>query len=422
VVATWVAAWLAVRPAFAEDRAAAERYFRAGAKAYAAQNFAAAAADFDEAFENLAMPEIAFSAAQAYRRRYRVDPDPSFVHRAIELYRAYLAKVTTGGRVGDAADNLAEMERELDKLKSAGKDTSRARPLARSIERTRLGIGVTIADQGADQAADQTADQAAGDATRVREIGDVAGALLPGLAATLDGKPLEPFALVEVSAGEHTVKVSADGYVPAEKTTRTVAGQSQLIEVELRPRPARVTIATETDARIAIDGRTVATAPTAPLELAAGKHLLTIVRRGREPFGKELVVARGQAIALTAPLVQTARRRAVPYFLGGAGVFALGALTTGVLAAVHDDRAGALRAQITLGNRPPSDGDGFDREVTARDHAVTATWLLGGAALAAGAVGALALWFDTPTAEGKHLVPALSPARDGASVGVAGRF
>ena len=63
---------LAASVAHAEDKAAAERYFRAGAKAYAAQNFAAAATDFDEAYKNLAMPEIAFSGAQAYRRLYRV--------------------------------------------------------------------------------------------------------------------------------------------------------------------------------------------------------------------------------------------------------------------------------------------------------------------------------------------------------------
>ena len=43
------------------------------ARAYAAQNFEAAAADFYEAYKALAMPEIAFSAAQAYRRLYRID-------------------------------------------------------------------------------------------------------------------------------------------------------------------------------------------------------------------------------------------------------------------------------------------------------------------------------------------------------------
>ncbi|HET7505622.1 MAG TPA: PEGA domain-containing protein [Kofleriaceae bacterium] len=404
--------------AHADDRAAAERYFRAGAKAYAQQSFAAAAADFDEAYANLPVPEIAFSAAQAYRRLYRVDPDPRHVHRAIELYRAYLARVTTGGRVGDAADNLAEMERELDKLRAAGKDVARSRPTAHD-ERTRLGIGVAITDP--DPGPDPGPAELGPGAAAVREIGD-AGAPIRGLTAVLDGKPVEPFALIEVVPGEHRLAVTADGYLPAEKVTRAIAGQAQIVELELRPRPARVAVTTEADARITVDGRAVATAPAPPLELAAGKHLVTILRRGREPFSREIVVTRGQAVALRAPLAPTARRRAVPYFLAGAGLFALGALATGTVALVHDARASDLRDQIALGNRPPGDGDRFVREVTARDHDVTATWLLGGAALAAGAAGALALWLDTPTAEPPRMTPALSVAAGGAGVGVAGRF
>ena len=108
---------LVATAAHADPQAEAERYFRAGAKAYAAQNFQAAAADFDEAYKAMALPEIAFSAAQAYRRLYRVDPKPDYVRRSVELYRVYLDKVKTGGRVGDAADSLGEMERELDHLK-----------------------------------------------------------------------------------------------------------------------------------------------------------------------------------------------------------------------------------------------------------------------------------------------------------------
>jgi tetratricopeptide (TPR) repeat protein len=115
-----IVAVLALASTAAAERKVAERYFRAGAKAYAAQNFVAAAANFDEAYKSEAMPEIAFSAAQAYRRLYRIEPKAQHVVRAIELYRDYLAKVKTGGRVGDAADNLAEMERELDKLGASG--------------------------------------------------------------------------------------------------------------------------------------------------------------------------------------------------------------------------------------------------------------------------------------------------------------
>ncbi len=376
------------RAALADDRPGAERYFRAGAKAYAAQNFAAAAADFDEAYKAMALPEIAFSAAQAYRRLYRVDPKPEYVKRSVELYRTYLDKVKTGGRVGDAADSLGEMERELDRLKLSAGPTARPEQ-----DHTRLGVNVTITDQGAS------------DEKTLREIGDVGGETTKGLVATLDGKPLEPFALVDVEPKEHVVTVSADGYLPVEKKAKAVAGQSQLIEVELRPRPASLSVATEDDAEIAIDGRGMATAPTRALELPAGKHLVTITHRGREPYGKELVLGRGEALTVKAPLEQTARRKAVPWLVGSSALLAAGAITTSIFALERDSKASDLRGQITAGDRPPSDADAYDRAVASRDHFVTATWILGGAAVATGATGALLYLFDRPSSEGLHVVP-----------------
>src|SRR5437588_858483 len=90
-----------VGSAGADPRAIAEKNFRAGERAYRAQDFEAAAADFDEAYKAMPVPEIAFSAAQAHRRQYRVAQRPDDIAKAMELYRAYLATVTSGGRVRD---------------------------------------------------------------------------------------------------------------------------------------------------------------------------------------------------------------------------------------------------------------------------------------------------------------------------------
>ena len=381
-------------PVRADNRAAAERYFRAGAKAYAAQNFAAAATNFDEAYKSLPMPEIAFSAAQAYRRLYQVEPKPQHVQRAVELYQAYLAKVKTGGRVGDAADNLAEMKRELDKLQAAGVSTA---VQASATPSTRLGVNVSVPDQ------------AVAELGALREIGDATGDSLKGLAATIDGVKVEPFALVDLDAKEHVITVTADGYFPVEKKAVAVSGQSLFVDVELRPKPARVTLKTEADARISLDGRFVGTAPTAALEVPAGTHVLAVLRRGREPFAKELAVKRGQELTLAAPLVHTARRRAVPWVLGASGVLLGSAITTGLVAHSRDSRANELRDQIEMGNRPAGDADEYDRLVRSRDRFVTATWVLGSAAVAAGLTGGWLFFFDTPSA-------------DEATIGVAGRF
>lgn len=395
---------ISVTAAHADDKTAAEAYFRAGAKAYAAQNFGAAAENFDEAYKAAPLPEIAFSAAQAYRRWSKIDPKPEHVKRSVALYRAYLAVVKTGGRVGDAADNLQEMERELDKLKLS---TTSSTPEAL---RTRIGVSITFADQRTDT-------------DTLREIGDVSAAqdgannvVANNVVATIDGTPVEPFALINVDAKEHVITVAADGYLPIRKSKVAVTGLSSLVEVELQPKPAVVKLETESGAQVAVDGRAVATTPAPPLQLPSGRHLISVLRRGREPFGTELVLGRGQQVTLAAPLVRTARRRAVPYVLAGAGGLAVGAIATGIFAIVHDRKASDIRDDLAAGNRAPSDGDRYDDQVRSRDRVVTATWALGGAALAAGTVGVLLYLFDKPSTEGLRFAPTMSPGQGGVTV------
>jgi hypothetical protein len=390
---TVLAMLLISAPAFADDKAAAERDFRAGSKAYSAQNFSAAAADFDEAYKAMPVPEIAFSAAQAYRRLYRVDPKPEYIRRAVELYRIYLDQVKTGGRVGDAADSLGELERELER------SNIKMSAVPPAVEHTRLGVSVTI-----------TGEQAAAE-TELHEVGDATAEVTKGLKATLDGKPIEPFALIDVDAREHVLAISADGYLPAEKTAVAIAGQSQLIELELRAKPATVVVETADGSYISIDGRA---AVGATLEVTAGKHLLTITHRGREPYGKELVVQRGETLALSVPLRETPRRKAVPYVLFGAGALAAGAIATSIVALVRDSHAQGLHDSLAMGNQPASVADDYDRTVSSRDHCVTATWILGGAAVAAGATGALLYLFDEPSAESIRITPTVGPAGGGA--------
>jgi hypothetical protein len=380
------------------DRAGAEKYFRAGAKAYAAQSYAAAAANFDEAYRALPLPEIAFSAAQAYRKLYRTERQPQLVRRAVELYRLYLKEVRSGGRVSDAADNLAEMERELERLEARGAATKVAAP----VERTRIGVTVTLGDREPESGA-------------LREIIDATADTLPGIAITLDGKPLQPFALVDVAPGDHAIAVRGDGYLPVKRTQRAVTGATALVEIALVPKPAKLVVETEAGARVLIDGRPSA---TATVELPAGNHLVAVERRGREPFAREIAVTRGQTLVVRAPLAHTAKRRAVPWLFGGASVLAGGAILTGVLAIVADGRASDLDDAIAAGNAAPAVADVLDREVARRDDFRTAALVLGGGALAAGAIGAILYVFDRPVSDRFEV----APTAGGGALTVRGRF
>jgi hypothetical protein len=48
---------------------------------------------------------------------------------------------------------------------------------------------------------------------------------------------------------------------------------------------------------------------------------------------------------------------------------------------------------------------------------VTATWVLGGTAVAAGAVGAFLYFFDAPSAEGLRIAPVAGPGGGGVTLG-----
>src|SRR6185503_20903674 len=100
------------RVAFAEDdkKAEAEKYFRAGEALYKNGQYLGAAQAFEEAFELLPLPAIAFSTAQAYRLLYVSDKEPAYIKRAVELYRLYIQQQKEGGRVPDATASLAELE------------------------------------------------------------------------------------------------------------------------------------------------------------------------------------------------------------------------------------------------------------------------------------------------------------------------
>ena len=384
------------------ERKVALKFFRAGEKAYKAQQFATAAQNFYEAYKELPLPEIAFSAAQAYRRQFRIDQSPDAVRRSVELYTFYLAKVKEGGRVGDAADSLGEMTRELEKLGGA---KLLVEPTA---VRTQLGVTVNLAGLGDDQRMDEIDDASrAADAVEVK--------------TWIDGKLVPPDKMMEVAPGEHVVRAEAAGFAPNEQKHPAPEGHSELVELQLKALPANVTIVTERDARISIDGRGVGTAPVPAVELAAGRHVLTIVRSGRRPVLRELVVTRGQAVTVTEPLESTARRKSVKIVAGVAIGLGVITLVTGGAALYQNSEAQDLLVDLRTGNHPPGTiGVEYASARDLRDQLVTGTWVAGAATVGVGLAAGFLYYFDTPSAEGLRVAPIAGGGASGAQV--IGRF
>jgi tetratricopeptide (TPR) repeat protein len=246
--------------AAADPRSDAQKRFYIGVKAYHANNFAAAAEHFEEAYKILPLPEIAFSAAQSYRRQYRIDRKIERAQRAVELYRIYLDAVKTGGQVGIAAD------RELQNRQGPAKPVA-----APVVERTTIVINPVLATERS------------GDGFELSE----APADTAKIVALLDGKPVPVYDKIDVEPGPHKIHVEVEGYVPSDVTERAVKDSNTTANVKLAPLPAKVTVKTEAGVTLRVDGRP-ATGPE--LALPAGRHVITITKQGRESVAREVVV------------------------------------------------------------------------------------------------------------------------------------
>jgi hypothetical protein len=376
------------------DKVKAEQYFHAGAEAFKKQSFEAAAEQFELAYKELALPEIAFSAAQAYRRQYFIEPKPEYVKRAVELYHVYLDAVKHGGRVADASDGLAEMQRELDKLTAQGANIDSAPKIA-----TRIAISPIVRGEKK---------------TEMTELSAIPEASSTGATATLDGKPAELYTPIGVPPGDHTVEIAAPGYFSQSAKRHVVEGSTELVELTLEPKPAHLVVTTDGD--VTIDGKpSLATA-----DLPAGHHTVIIAARGHRPVLREVELRRGETTKLDVALEPTAKRRAVPWVLGGSGVLVAASVTTALIARSHDQTMQQLESQRVTTGITADQLAQYHREVNKRDAFRDAAYITGGAALATGAIAAALYLLDSPRLDERAVVPTATSG--GAGISFVGRW
>lgn len=389
--------------AHADPNKDAEKRFRIGEKAFNAQNFAAAADHFEEAYKILPHPDLAFSTAQAHRRQYRIDRKIERVHRALELYRVYLDAVKTGGNVSFAIDGTEAMERELSKVGGAARRVE----ATAAMERTTIIVNPELALERKSDAK--------------FEIADVPEADVAKIIVLLDGKPVPVYEKIDVEPGPHKIHVEVDGYLPADTTERAVKGSNTTATVELTPRPAKVTVKTDSGARIRVGGRQVGTGPIAELSLPAGRHVIAIARKGRESVAREVTVKRGEVVTVDELLEKTTRRKAVPWVAAGAGVLAVFSTASAIGAIVYDGRAAdKLESFEKQGDKTPGDVADYNTLVQRRDRLTTGAWITGGTALLIGSAAIALYAFDSPGDAELRVTPALTPGGGGVVVG--GRF
>lgn len=386
-----------------EQRAEAERLFRAGEQAYHAGKYSLAAQAFEASYALLPAPQIAFSMAQAYRLQYFVDKQPAGLERAVELFRLYLEQNPRGGRRDVAVTHLAELEPILMRLEAAATPERTPAPAPRSSGKAAVMIASPV--EGAHG-----------------RIADTEGAL-----------PLE----VELAPGRYEVTVTARGHEPGTKTVDVVADRFFVVEVPLQPIPARLAVRASTDATVLVDGRVVGrTPPGSPIELSAGDYRVTVRARGRRLWRKDVALDRGEAMALDVDLRRTRQRIGSYAVLGLSGALFAGATITGLVAASENGEARKLERQYQREGLTRSDLERYEEYRDRRYQAALATYTLIGLGVAASVGGALLYWYDLPgigsaraekppgSQDGPPIRPQITPTieRDGVGLSISGQF
>lgn len=375
-----LAVLLASVPARAADDPAkleqAKTFFSAGAQAYDAGRFGAAIQAFEQAYAIAPKPQILFSLAQAERKSWFVDKRPEDLKGAIAHYHAYLDQVPTGGRRGDAADALAELEPIESRLEPPPAAAPAQPPPAPPEPKTRLMVMSPTA----------------------------------GARASLDGGPASDVPLIDdVKPGRHRVRVSAEGFFDEERDALAASGSLAAIDVPLREKPALLAVQLDASASLSVDGRPLATTPLArPLELAAGTHLVSISRNGSKAFAREVVLERGKQTQLGVSLESSGQRKAAWIALAAGGASALAGAVLTTAAYVEQSNAQSVVDAQKAHNIQQGDVETYRSSLDARDRWRTAAIVSFGAAAGLAAIGGVLFLFDKPSVEAPP--PAMEPA------------
>lgn len=372
-------------PAIADDDAQSRAYFETGAKAYEKGDYLNAIRAFEQAYALTKRPGLVFSIAQSYKRQYAIDSNPANLRKSLEYYRRFLAEDKNGKRRGDATQSIMEIEAVISRLPADAQATA-SQP-AEMPQPTQISI-----------------------TTQVDEA-----------TISVDGGPAQALEPIEVKPGKRKFVVQAPGYFPEEREIIAREKQMTVLDVQLRPMPAKVSITGRVGSTVTIDGSPRGTLPLlGPLDVDAGERLITVSQNGFMSYSREFNLGRGKEIAVKADLSRT-RQRIGSYILFGTGVLfaGSGALMALTVAGMQDVGTQTDKDREAKGTFDPATGtyaegislkefDDYQELVTNQAALRVSTTVAFNLAAASAALGFLLYYFDEPKA------PAIKPKKDNA--------
>ncbi|HSF15199.1 MAG TPA: TonB family protein [Vicinamibacteria bacterium] len=127
----------------------------------------------------------------------------------------------------------------------------------------------------------------------------------PGADVWIDGslQGVSPLTVESLAAGEHSVRVAKDGYLPFEDRFELLAGSQGPLNFALQP--ARMSLFLEsvpTGASVKVDGRSIGQTPVEDAQLDPGQHEIEVENDGYAAWGSVVVAQAGETVNLLAHL------------------------------------------------------------------------------------------------------------------------
>ena len=133
------------RTAAAQPSPEAERAFRDGEASFRLGHYSEAVTAFENAYRLSNAPKLLYNIAQAYRRRFDIQGDPTDLRRARDLYQSYLQLDPATDKRAEVAGILAEIEARLaDPAVAAGLPVIDHRPPGPVVAGSALELPVTV--------------------------------------------------------------------------------------------------------------------------------------------------------------------------------------------------------------------------------------------------------------------------------------